>query len=235
MEWFKVILSVILAAIVILIILTVIEIGRCRTREAVRMEGLDVAACALSGDVKLPYDPRSRYDMLASVDSPNFGDISRDTVSQQMSEIDRDKYLATKCDETPGCIAFTTSGYLKSGVRAQEARVPCSNCGLFVRKCAVPEQFFAELYDDYFFGGNKFLVPVGLYPHMAEIVWNGKSPANDSIRSAKVPAGIWLTLFQNASYGGEQLKLGKGEYPDLTRQSFAKSASSVTVTHNRQS
>lgn len=220
--------NALLLAILCVIVILVLSQTIFKSRD----EALTNEECALTSQVKLPYNPLIRYDFFRDMDSPNFADIT--AVGGLSSDLTaRHTYLAQKCDETPGCIAFTTTGWLKSGILPEGARKqvtypsPCEDrakyCGLFVRKCAKAEPLYADLYSNANFdtGARRYLVPPGDYPNISQITtaitMSGESSAiaNDSISSIKIPNGLRVRLYRTFNYGGQELILGPGSYPNL--------------------
>lgn len=220
-----------LLAIYIFIIITIIVTIQCvrRGRETLATTPEE---CGITGVVKLPYYPLNRFDFYPGKDSSGFADIRRETAGDANSPdlAVRHRYLAAKCDETPGCAAFISTGYLKSGVLIPSLRrtmtypAPCSQstCGLFVRKCARPEPRYTELYDAVDYGVSKnprLLLPPGSYPELAlahrATGAVGGPMVNDGVKSMKVPSGLRTTLYVNKNYTDQNRKFGPGAYPRL--------------------
>lgn len=247
----KGVLFAVLVVIMILVILTAEKIQTC-TGATAHDEHLTSGDCALNSTITLPYVPLSRYDLFRDQDSAYFADIA--SPGGAPSDLDaRHAFLAKACDETPGCVAFTTSGALKSGVLPLQARqttyhpayvstdanlaqtqvaahndygAMCDDrtksCGLFVRKCTIPEPLYADLY----IGGaydtryGRYLIPPGNYPDIRNIpnaidVRHSGPILNDAISSAIIPRGLKATFYLNTNFGGTSVVVRAGEYPDL--------------------
>jgi hypothetical protein len=225
---------VVAIAIAIIIIVTIIIARAKSSREA-----LTTDQCGNSSIVSVPHDPLSRYDFNANVDSANFADLTH--VSSLNSNIaQRHKDLANACDGTPGCVAFTSNGYLKSGVLPAESRdvadFGCTPCGLYARKCATPEPLYAEFYLARNYGGTRFLVPPGGYPDVEKIsnALDGGTIKNDGIQSMKVPVGLIVYLFCNRNLDGTVQSFPAGNYPDLTTTVVKNCVSSIQIFNDRK-
>lgn len=176
--------------------------------------------CGHASEVSLPYDPLVRYDFVADRDSV-FADIRQVAPIGVLPE-ERHRMLATTCDETPGCVAFNSSGMLKYGVLPPASRkqnsfgCPAGQCGLFVRKCATPEPLYVEFFNEKFYGGFRYIVAPGIYADVTKIpVLNGGVIAHDSIQSMRIPPGLQVTLYLDTNFGGPARNFGPGSYPSL--------------------
>lgn len=185
-------------------------------------EQLTSKECGLSSEVKLNQKPLSRYTVVPNMDS-HFADL--EFIKDYPATITaRHVFLAQKCDETPGCVAFTSAGQLKSGVLPPEAYVPAQqttcpstyNCGLYIRKCAEPEPLYADFYnyDNFNKQHERWLVAPGSYPDITQVkTVDGAGIPNDEIYSIKVPKGLRVTIYEHGNYGGKSAVLEAGDYP----------------------
>jgi hypothetical protein len=227
----KTFLLAILVAIVILVILTAQKTLQCSRSADANREQLTSTECGLFSAVTLPaIAPLSRYDFYENQDSPSFADIGPATSASNANLELRHAALAKECDETPGCVAFNSSGWLKAGILPADTRptaitygAPCSSsthCGLFVRKCALPEPLYAELYADIDFKGQRLLVPPGRYATIGGITPAsgaiGNMMLNNTVSSVIVPLGLRVTIYWGSNFGSPTLILNAGRYPRLT-------------------
>lgn len=216
-------------AIIIAIVIMIALVAVMRARK----ESFTAEEAGTTGVIALPYNPLARFEFFPNKDSASFADIAlAGPLSSSLSE--RHRFLAQRCDETPGCVAFTSTGYLKSGVLHPSARQNAdyssgnpvclpANCGLFVRKNAVAEPLFVELFVDINYGATsvtkRVLVPPGRYSDFdligtASGVIGGKMPRGE-LSSIKIPIGLKVTLYNAVNFGGKSLDLRHGDYPDL--------------------
>lgn len=224
-----------LIPIAIIVIIAIILVF-ARTRPP--CESLTTDQCGTSSVVSLPYDPLSRYDFIANADSAYFADLTHVT-SLNSNIAQRHKDLANACDGTPGCIAFTSNGYLKSGILPAEAQARghvdfgCIPCGIHVRKCAIPEPLYAELYLVKNYGGTRFLVPPGRYPDAEKIsnALDGGTIKNDGLQSMKVPVGLVVTLNCWRDFDGKSQTFTAGNYPDLTATTMKNCVSAIQISY----
>ena len=239
-------MDTIIIAIVIAIVVAIIIIAiaaQCTASKSAR-ETLTTDQCGNTSTVSLPYDPLSRYEFFPNKDSRDFADIS--LVANLNSNVaQRHKDLANTCDGTPGCIAFNTSGYLKSGVLPPASRANATYSvaggGLYVRKCAVSEPRYGEFYLEKNYSGTRFLVPPGSYADVVKIsnTVDGGTIPNDKIKSIKVPPGLKVTVYRTTNFGGQVQVFGRGDYPDLSiyktgrlapsEENFSKCISSIKI------
>jgi len=193
-------------------------------------EALTVEQCGLTGVVTLPDKPLERFLFVPDKDSADFAEIEREsTLSTDLNK--RHQHLAKICDETPGCVAFNSDGYLKSGILPQQSYVKRKyatpgKSGLFVRKCAVPEELYAELYQNGTYGGSRWLLKPGKYPSMTGVA------KNDSISSIKVPVGLKIKVYNDANYGGTVNTFRHGNYPSVDKFGINDKISSIIIEYD---
>jgi len=219
-------MNTIIPSIIIAIIVAIVLIICVRSSR--RAESFSAGEAGLTGVVTLPYMPLSRYEYFPGKDTAGSGYIT--TVGGLPSNLaDRHPYIARVCDETPGCIAFTSTGTMYYNVLPSESRQSYAypscggDCGLFVRKNAVPGQLYVELYPDIHFTTNdqigRVLVPPGRYPDINYIAGSAgviglKMPRN-KLSSIRIPQGLKVDLFEKVNFGGWVLHLRVGEHPNL--------------------
>jgi len=224
-----------LALVIFIIIIALIIFAHHRASR----ESLTSEECGIAGVVTLPYSALGRFTFAQGRDSVKFGEIT--TIAALPADLAaRHVYLADKCDATPGCIAFNSSGVLKSGVIPSQAYTPYSGVaggGLWVRKCATAEPLYAELYRDANFAGTRVLFPVGSYSKINAAGLAGVIGAagNDWVSSAKIPVGLRVTLYEDGNFGGKSRVLLHGDHKSLAKLSFNDKVSSLKVEYDSTS
>lgn len=221
-------LFAILVVISIVIILTVEKTLQCIDS---RRERFTAAECGISGVVTLNADPLSRYNFRENKDSPNFAIITRALDYPQNDIAQRHTHLAKKCDETPGCIAFNSSGYLLSGILPEGAIKtvkysgcpPGAKCGLHVRKCAMGEPLYVEFFPARNYqktaDRGRILVPPGNYADTntvlgaSGVIIDGGAKFNaNNIKSVKIPHGLKLVMYWKPGFTNITKTLSVGNY-----------------------
>ncbi len=227
----------IIAAIAIIIIIIIIVLVMTRTMAApsffAQREAFSAEDAGLTGIIPVPYVATKRYEFFPNKDTVGAG-LIRVVGGIPTGLTERHEYVARACDDEPGCVAATSTGVLYYSVLPPESRktwdygtniAGCgpSGCGLLVRKNALPNPLYVQLFPDINYGTNadvgRVLVPVGSYPDVNYIgsapgVIGGTMPRN-KLSSIIVPRGLKVVLYEKANYSGWQLPLRFGSYPDL--------------------
>jgi hypothetical protein len=210
------IIAIVIAIIVIIVIAVICAMSNHR-----RSESLTSTECGLTGQITIPYAPLDRYAFTASKDSAGFAQLA--TVSSYPSYLpDRAPYLARRCDETPGCVAFALDGTLRSGILPTEAWR--AGPGIYVRKCAAPETLYVELFDakDFDTNAGRTLLPIGTYADLNTIasspgvIIEGTAIKRNKASSMRVPVGLRATVYFHANFTGTEHTFTRGDYSSLS-------------------
>lgn len=177
-------------------------------------------------------------------DSPAFADLRHVPISAT-SLASRHDQLANECYRDPLCVAFTSTGYLKSGIlpslrtfdyRSAIAGCTPDVCGLYTMRGIVPEPLYAELFIDQDYGPPRLLLPPGQYADIGLAHQSGGAKGyqipNDKLSSLRVPVGLKITLFKDKNFKGDKIMFGYGNYPNLKLQKWGDTASSVIVEYD---
>jgi hypothetical protein len=194
--------------------------------------------CGHASEIELRANPLLRYDFLAGVDSSNFGDIK--LVSALAG---RPTELAEECNATPGCVAFNTHGWMKSGLLPPESRQhhDIAGFGTYARKCIKSEPLYAQIWIEKNYGGTRYLVPPGEYSDVRKIstIVGGGTIPNDKIRSMKIPVGLKVEIYCDTNFGSSTTTLTRGDHPDIAQYKTGKGSghfgdciSSIKILHD---
>jgi hypothetical protein len=207
----------IVLAIIALIIIAIIVyfVKRAQTRESLS----DQEICGITGAVTLPYFPLGRYDYYEGKDCTNFARMG--TATGMPTGAARADYLARKCDEMAGCVAFNMDGALLSGILPWQTWTTGS--GLYARKCAMREPLYVEIFEgpNFDYTRGRTLLPLGDYADMnalasyTSIIVEGNLIGCNKMSSIRVPVGLRAIVYDKTSFTGKSIVLTAGAYPDL--------------------
>lgn len=211
MDWY------IVLAIVIVLAIIIFALYRARHGVAETLSAQE--QCGITGNITLPVVPLARYDYYADKDCVNFARIGTATGAPTGSA--RADYIARKCDETVGCVAFNMDGALLSGILPSQTWT--LGPGLFVRKCVIHEPLYVEIFknDGFDSTGGRTLLPPGDYSDMnalasySGIIVEGNMIGRARISSLRVPVGLRAVVYDDKNFTGRSITFSSGAYPSL--------------------